>query len=162
MTHHNMFTPIFEAQRNAITQQQEMMTEAVDLQRRGFDAWIDMVEASGEFARSQTEAGRTISKTTLEAMAANVQHDAVDAEALAAVLEDGFDATGEVQEAMVEAYVEAIQESATQYDEFATESLEFFEQGVTASLEAHEELEEVVDTTVSEVEETVEEATGAA
>ncbi|WP_265107775.1 hypothetical protein [Halosolutus halophilus] len=153
----NPMTQIFDAQRTAVEQSQNLTHDALEAQKTSISAVADVVQTSGAMFESNAELTKGAIHAYFDAMEASLPEEAADFDEARELVDEGFDAATEAQSQSLEAVVEAIEESEAAYDEFAGNYSEVVDSSFDAFLEAHEQVEQNVTAVAENVEEAADE-----
>ncbi|WP_254524375.1 hypothetical protein [Natrinema caseinilyticum] len=153
----NPFTAVFDAQRTAIEQSQNMTHDAIEAQQTSLGAIADAVETSGAMFESNAEVTRGAVRAYFDAMEAGLPEGSANFDELRELVDEGFDSATEAQSQSLEAVVEAVEESEVAYEEFARSYAEVVDTSFDAYLDAHEQVEQNVTAVAENVEEAADE-----
>ncbi|WP_247001786.1 hypothetical protein [Halosolutus gelatinilyticus] len=153
----NPIQPVFDAQRTAVEQSQNLTHDALEAQKTSIGAVADAVQTSGALFESNAEFTRGAIHAYFDAVEASLPEDVADFDDARELVDEGFDAATEAQSQSLEALVEAIDESEAAYDEFADNYSEVVDSSFDAFLEAHEQVEQNVTAVAENVEDAADE-----
>ncbi|WP_306059726.1 hypothetical protein [Natronococcus wangiae] len=153
----NPFTAVFDAQRTAIEQSQNLTHDALEAQKTSFRAVVDAVESSGAVVESNADLTKGTVHAYLDALEVSLPEDSVDVETFRELVDESVDSAVDAQTESLESIAEALGESEAAYDEFAASYANVVDSSFDAALEAHEQVERNVTTVAENVEEAADE-----
>lgn len=156
-TTQNPMKPVFQMQRTMLESSQQATHDVVEAQKEAVAQMTESVEQYQSFSEQNADLSKKALHAYFDAVESMMPEGTMDFSEFEQLLDEQYDALTENQAQMMTAAVEAMEENADAFDQYADSYTEVVDSSFDSFLEAHERIEGNFEDATEQLEDAAEE-----